>query len=130
MQNIIPIFKSVRAAADLRFYTEVLDFKLVYAEGDLANDPAYCLLSRDGAELHISSHAGDGIPGNKAYVVVEQVDSLFKSFLSRGLDTSAHQDSPVHTGPTNQSWGNREFCVQDPSGNTLCFGQPNAGLPE
>ena len=50
------------------------------------------------------------------------VDALFNAFVARGL-VPPERDSPVHRGPTDQSWGTREFYVDDPDGNTLRFVQ-------
>jgi uncharacterized glyoxalase superfamily protein PhnB len=55
-------------------------------------------------------------------VIAEDVDTLFRTFLARGL-TPAKPESPVHQGPTDQTWGTREFYVDDPDGNTLAFTQ-------
>ncbi|WP_432327650.1 hypothetical protein ACRQ5D_30765 [Mucilaginibacter sp. P25] len=33
------------------------------------------------------------------------------------------KESPVHQGPTDQTWGTREFYVTDTDGNTLRFCQ-------
>jgi catechol 2,3-dioxygenase-like lactoylglutathione lyase family enzyme len=49
---------------------------------------------------------------------VNNIDNVFKKFVERGLDNSA-----VHRGPVNQTWGVREFYVADPDGNTLRFGE-------
>ena len=54
-------------------------------------------------------------------VEVDEVDALFETFRSRGLDPSTHGESPVHQGPLEQSWGTGEFYVDDPDGNTLRF---------
>ena len=49
---------------------------------------------------------------------------------ARGLDPSGKPDSPVHQGPLDQTWGTREFYVDDPDGNTLRFTQyPAAASP-
>jgi hypothetical protein len=46
---------------------------------------------------------------------------LFRKFRERGLATPGNPDAPqmVHEGPIDQSWGTREFYVDDPDGNTL-----------
>jgi uncharacterized glyoxalase superfamily protein PhnB len=102
------------------FYTKVLDF--VRADSDDDDDPAFAVLTRAGDTLFLSSHAGDGEFGQAIVVMTEDVDALFKKFLSRGLVPPA-RDSEVHHAPTNQSWGTREFYVDDPDGNTLRFVQ-------
>jgi catechol 2,3-dioxygenase-like lactoylglutathione lyase family enzyme len=120
--NIIPCMRCKNMAESVAFYTQVLDFELVGTWPE-TGDPAFSRLKRVGAELTLSSHSGDGVFGNKAYVVVPNVDALFQQFIQRGLDTSAKKESPVHRGPTDQTWGTREFYVDDPSGNSLIFGQ-------
>jgi catechol 2,3-dioxygenase-like lactoylglutathione lyase family enzyme len=104
----------------IAFYTRVLDFTCV-GEWPSDSDPAFAILTRDGHELHLSSHSGDGMFGQAIAVLVDEIDPLFRKFLLRGLDTSAKPHSPVHQGPLDQTWGTREFYVDDPSGNTLRF---------
>lgn len=73
--------------------------------------------------LFLSSHRGDGEFGQAIVVLTEDVDALFRKFKERGLETPGNPDSPVHEGPTDQTWGTREFWVDDPDGNTLRFTQ-------
>jgi catechol 2,3-dioxygenase-like lactoylglutathione lyase family enzyme len=51
------------------------------------------------------------------------VDALFRKFRERGLRTPGNPDAPehVHEGPIDQTWGTREFYVEDPDGNTVRF---------
>ena len=48
---------------------------------------------------------------------------MFRALLRRGLRTPGKPDSPVHESPVNQTWGTREFYVDDPDGNTMRFTQ-------
>ncbi|GAA0651896.1 glyoxalase superfamily protein [Brevundimonas lenta] len=119
---IIPTVKCSDMARSVAFYTGVLDFEargIWPSEGD----PAFAELTRGGDLLFLSSHSGDGVVGQAVVVVVEDVDALFASFRSRGLDPSHKPDSPVHQGPVDQTWGTREFYADDPDGNTLRFVQ-------
>lgn len=109
-------------AEAVAFYTQVLDFVLAESLPD-PSDPGYCVLVRAGHELHLSSHSGDGVFGQAVVVLVPDVDTLFARFLERGLDPSGKPHSPVHQGPTDQTWDTRELYVDDPSGNTLRFVQ-------
>ncbi|MBO9640929.1 Glyoxalase-like domain-containing protein [Siphonobacter aquaeclarae] len=120
--KIIPVFTVQNMKRAVAFYTEILDFEC-WGTWPEDTDPAYGVLFRDGAELHLSSYQGGGFQSGCAYAAVNDVDALFRLFLSRGLDTSAKPDSPVHQGPVDQTWGNREFYVDDPDGNRLCFGR-------
>jgi uncharacterized glyoxalase superfamily protein PhnB len=80
------------------------------------------VLTRAGDALFLSTGSGDGEFGQAVVVTTEDVDSLFQTFLARGLVPPA-RESPVHHGPVNQTWGTREFYVDDPDGNTLRFTQ-------
>lgn len=70
----------------------------------------------------MSSGTGDGEFGQAVVVMIEDIDGRFLKFLSRGL-IPPDRDSPVHQRPVNQTWGTREFYVDDPDGNTLRFTQ-------
>lgn len=105
----------------IHFYTHVLDFELKYANAT-ADDWVVDLINGD-AELGLTVLEGDQKLGINVYVRVDEVDELFKKYISRGLNAPNNPDSPVHNGPIDQSWGMREFYVNDPSGNTLRFGK-------
>jgi len=113
--NIIPIIRCRDIDKSINFYTRVLDFEVLNPEDEFP----YRLLMREGARLDISSHDGGIV--SVVYIVVQNIDELFKKFLQRGLDIS--DKSGVHGGPLDQTWGMREFYVDDPDRNTLRFGQ-------
>ena len=117
---IIPVVRCSNMKGSLRFYAQIMDFRRA-DEGDVA-DPAHVVLRRAGDTLFLSSHSGDGAFGQHVVIVVEDVDALFQRFLQRGL-VPPDRDSAVHRGPVDQSWGTREFYVDDPDGNTLVFTQ-------
>jgi len=122
---IIPTVRCRSMRASLAFYTEVLDFVRVDGDDDLG-DPSFSVLSRDGDELYLSSHRGDGAFGQAIVVLVtDGIHVLFRKFRQRGLRTPGNPDAPeaVHEGPIDQTWGTREFYVDDPDGNTLRFTQ-------
>ena len=108
----------------LAFYTSVLDFERVEGDDD-PTDPSFSTLSRNGDRLLLSSHSGDGEFGQVIVVTTDDVDAIFRKFRKRGLRTPGNPDAPehVHEGPIDQSWGTREFYVDDPDGNTLRFTQ-------
>ena len=89
------------------------------------SDPSFSVLSRNGDRLLLSSHSGDGEFGQVIVVTTDDVDAVFRKFRKRGLHTPGNPDAPerVHEGPIDQSWGTREFYVDDPDGNTLRFTQ-------
>lgn len=118
---IIPVVRCSRINPSVEFYTKTLDFHL--ADDDKLNDPAFVFLRRTGDLVALSSYGSGPIQRSVAMVMTGDVDALFNKFLARGLKPTK-PDSPVHQGPTDQTWGTREFYVDDPDGNTLAFTQP------
>ena len=118
---IIPTVRCRNLRQSLAFYTHVLDFHRV-DDGGEPQDDGFAMLSRAGDLLILSTGSGDGEFGQAIVVMTEDVDRLFQKFLSRGL-VRPDKEGPVHQGPTDQSWGTREFYVDDPDGNTLRFTQ-------
>jgi catechol 2,3-dioxygenase-like lactoylglutathione lyase family enzyme len=121
---IIPTIRCRNVKASLAFYTGVLDFERVDGDDNLS-DPSYSVVARDGGQLILSSHRGDGSFGQALVITTDDVDGLCRKFRGRGLRTPGNPDAPVevHEGPLDQSWGTREFYVKDPDGNTLRFTQ-------
>jgi catechol 2,3-dioxygenase-like lactoylglutathione lyase family enzyme len=120
--TIIPTVRCRRMADSLAFYTRVLDFECVDGSAD-QDDPSFSVLMREGDRLFLSSHRGDGEFGQAIVILSDDVDALFRRYRARGLRTPGNPMSPVHEGPIDQSWGTREFYVDDPDGNTLRFVQ-------
>jgi catechol 2,3-dioxygenase-like lactoylglutathione lyase family enzyme len=123
--KMVPVIKTSDLGRSVRFYTEVLDFEWRwpgYEDREMANGVAY--LTKDGAELMLSRHAGDGVFGSVNRVFVDDVDERYATFRARSLDTTQRPESPIHTAPVDQTWGLREFSVTDPDGNGLCFCSP------
>jgi len=123
--KIIPVIRSGDLDRSIRFYTGVLDFERKWP-GEEQRETANGVIDlvRDGAELQLSHHSGDGVFGSVNRVFVDDVDERFDTFRGRGLDTTLRPESPIHTAPVDQTWGLREFAVTDPDGNSLCFCMP------
>ena len=120
---IVPVLKCRHMDVALAFYTSVLDFAVVGGD-DRSEDPAYRVLARRGDHLILSSHGGDGRPGQAIVVTSDDVDRDWREFRARGLRPAKSEgESPVHAGPVEQTWGTRELYVDDPDGNTLRFTQ-------
>jgi uncharacterized glyoxalase superfamily protein PhnB len=120
--RVIPVIHCREVKKSLAFYAGVLDFEKKYPEE--SDDEWVINLVQGDAEIQLSQHAGDGAFGCAINIRVTDVDGLFKKYLERGLDITGHENSPVHRGPVDQTWGIREFYVTDRDGNTLRFGQP------
>ena len=121
MMAIIPTVRCRDIQKSVQFYTRVLDFYRVDGRDD-SDDFGFAILSRDGDQLFLSTGSGDGEFGQAIVVTTDDVDALWDTFRSRGL-VPPDREGPVHQGPTDQTWGTREFYVDDPDGNTLRFTQ-------
>jgi catechol 2,3-dioxygenase-like lactoylglutathione lyase family enzyme len=123
---LVPIIKCRTMKESVSFYTQLLDFEHV-GTWPASGDPSFSILARDGAEIFLSSHAGDGVPGQAVAVLTDDVNALWRKYVERGLDSkqiaARKPDSPVHRGVVKQTWGTLEFYVDDPDGNTLRFVQ-------
>jgi len=122
--TIIATLRCSNMRRSVDFYTRILDFERVGGDDQL-DDPSFSVLARDGAHLFLSSHRGDGVFGAVVAVTTTDIDALFRTFRERGLETPGNPEAPqeVHEGPLDQTWGTREFYVDDPDGNTLRFTQ-------
>jgi catechol 2,3-dioxygenase-like lactoylglutathione lyase family enzyme len=114
--KMVPLFLVGDMSAAIDFYTRLLDFELV--AWDSSDEPVVSLF-RGAAELMLTAWPTDQVARVNAHLLVADVDALFALWRARGLDQSHRAESPVHLGPTDQSWGTREFYVTDPFGNTL-----------
>ena len=121
---IIPTLRCRNMRKSLEFYTAILDFERVDGDDEL-EDPSFSVLARDGDHLYLSSHRGDGAFGSVVVITIDAIDELVRTLRKRGLRTPGNPDAPqhVHDGPIDQTWGTREFYVDDPDGNTLRFTQ-------
>jgi catechol 2,3-dioxygenase-like lactoylglutathione lyase family enzyme len=120
--HVVPIFKVTNSRAAIDFYCSTLGFVMDFKYTAGPDGPTYVGVSMDGNQIHLSTFAGDGTRGTTAYLYVDDVDALFRTFLERGFKTPGNPASPVEEGPVDQTWGMRELYVRDPDGNTLRFG--------
>jgi len=114
----VPVLHCADVDAALAFYCGVLGATVSWR--DRVGNPAYASIRWRGHELHLSSHAGDGVAGAAVLFRIADVDALFAELLARGIAPPGDL-GPVHASPTDQSWGMREFYVRDPDGNSLRF---------
>ena len=117
--KIIPLLRCNNLKESIAFYTDILDFTLKYPD-ESDNEWVIDIMNGD-AEIMLASR--DGTPRIPVVIMVNNVDALFDKYISRGLIIPNRANSPVHNSPIDQTWGMREFYVDDPSGNTLRFAQ-------
>src|SRR4029079_9709829 len=118
--KIIPLLRCPNLKEAIVFYTTILDFTLKYPEE--ADNEWVIELINHNAEILLASK--DGTPRIPILVLVDDVDAIFKRYVTRGLVVPNRPQSPVHNSPIDQTWGMREFYIDDPAGNTLRFGTP------
>jgi uncharacterized glyoxalase superfamily protein PhnB len=116
---IIPLMKCTQMSKAVSFYSNVLDFEVAFSTG-INDTPSFSILKRGEDYVHLSSHSGDGVVGSVFSVIVSDIDLLFDRYVKNGLKP-IKQNSPVHQGPLDQTWGTREFYVDDPDGNTIRY---------
>lgn len=119
--KLIPLFKVSNIRAAIHHYTEVLDFVMTCSQ-DTPDSPVVDL-GHEQLELQITTLESERLFGSVVNVWVPDVYALFTKLINRGLDISSRKNSPVHSGPVDQTWGRREFYVTDADGNTLRFCQ-------
>lgn len=122
---IIPQIRCRDFAEAFAFDTKILDFEYVDGgDGASGEEAAFCVLSGAGDQIFLSNF--DGGTRSVIAIMTDDVDALFRKFRARGLRTPGDPDVPaeeVHQGPVDQTWGTREFYVEDPDGNSLRFAQ-------
>lgn len=118
LRHAIPVLHVNSSAVAEAFYSGLLGFRkrFEYRSDETRPDPCYMAFARDGAWLHVSLFPGDGVSGNVAYVLVDDIDGLYRELSGK--------DVPISLEPTDQTWGNREMYARDPDGNRIRFGQP------
>ena len=98
--GVVPILRVSDAAAAAAWYRR-LGFEQTFEHRFEPDLPAYVGLRRDGAQIHLSEHAGDANPHGLVYIWVDDVDVVSAEF---GV---AVEDQP---------WA-REVQLVDPDGN-------------
>ena len=116
---MVPVFRVRSLDEALPFYRDVLGFTVHPISPEI--ESFYALLSFNEEELHLQQDESANCFRNGAILRVEDVDGAFETLKGRGFIPPDRPESPVHCGPVDQTWGTREFYVDDPSGNTICF---------
>ena len=114
--KFVPLLRCNDMSDAVEFYTSILGFELCH--GSTPSD-AVVDVRRGDAVLQLSTF--DGQPQTAVNVIVDDVDAVWAEFTGRGFIPPDRPESPVHQGPIDQTWGSREFYIDDPAGNTLRF---------
>jgi catechol 2,3-dioxygenase-like lactoylglutathione lyase family enzyme len=113
----VPILRIFDLDKALDFYAGFLGFTETFRHQFEPGTPYYLGLAREGVELHLSEHFGDGTPGTHFRIEVDDVAAFCAALNAKG-----HRHSrPMYQ---DQEWGNREVTIPDPFGNRVTFWQP------
>ncbi|HKO62802.1 MAG TPA: VOC family protein [Pyrinomonadaceae bacterium] len=114
-QIAIPVLHVTSSQAAEAFYCRLLGFQkeFAYLLDESKSDPCYMGLRREKAWIHLSSFSGDGVAGGVVFLLVDDVDALYREFINKGV--------AIDLRPTDQTWGNREMYIRDPDGNSIRF---------
>lgn len=111
----IPLSHVRSSQEAMDFYRDTLGFTVrsTYRADPGRDDPAYHVMVRDEAILHVSSFPGDGVAGGVVNFAVTDIEQVHDDLVRRGVD--------VGSGVMHQTWGTREVYVRDPAGNKIRF---------
>lgn len=113
-QRVTPQLRSTNWARTRAFYEGGLGFSVQWESRFEPGFPVFAQVARDGLSLFLTEHSGDCQVGGAAYIVVDDLDALYREIIQRGVRV----DEQPHETP----WGTREMVVIDPDGNRLRFG--------
>ena len=113
-QRVTPQLRSTNWTRTRAFYEDGLGFRVQWEHRFEAGFPVFAHVDRDGLSLFLTEHSGDCQVGGAAYILVDDLDDLYREIIERGVRV----DDP----PQETPWGTREMCVVDPDGNRLRFG--------
>jgi catechol 2,3-dioxygenase-like lactoylglutathione lyase family enzyme len=109
VECIIPILRVESVAASIRFYVDVLGFKVDWG-GE--HESTFASVSRDHRAIMLCE--GDqGQPGTWIWIGVEDIEPLFAEYKTKG--------AKFREQPTNYPWA-YEMKIEDPDGHVLRFG--------
>ena len=112
-QQVFPQLRVTNWKRTRAFYVDGLGFTVDWEHRFEPGLPVFAQLTRDGLSLFLTEHSGDCLPGGAAYLVVDDVDALFREIGGRGI-------TPAEP-PGDTEWHAREMTVVDPDGNKLRF---------
>ena len=114
LRTVSPILPVADVAASIRFYREVLGFRIGWTWGD---PPTVASVCRDQVELMLE-RTGEGRPASTAKVYL--TTSGVQPFHDAAVAAGARVLVPLSV----RDYGMRDFRLVDPDGNELSFGEP------
>jgi hypothetical protein len=105
------------------FYLDWLAFHLDWEFCPTDGGPAIAEVSRDHVTLHLSEHYGDGSPGAKLFISVDNVEALHRELTQR-------PNSYMKPAIEIKDYGAKVLALFDPFGNRLIFSQAVPSVTE
>ncbi|CDX49148.1 Glyoxalase/bleomycin resistance protein/dioxygenase [Mesorhizobium plurifarium] len=112
--TVTPILRMFDVAKAREFYLDFLGFEVRFEHRFDDNAPLYMGIARDGCELHLSEHHGDGSPCVHIRVEVADIAALHR-------ELTAKKYRYARPGLEETPWRTREVTVGDPFSNQLTF---------
>ena len=112
--TVTPILRMFDIAKAREFYLDFLGFAVRFEHRFEDNTPLYMGIARDGCELHLSEHHGDGSPGANIRVEVSDIIGLHRELIGKKYRFN-------RPGLETTPWETKEVTVIDPFGNRLTF---------
>lgn len=112
-QLVFPQLRITQWQRTRLFYETGLGFVVDWEHRFEPGFPVFAQVTRDGLSLFLTEHTGDCKVGGAAYLIVADVDLLYREIRGRGITPDK--------APEDAEWGAREMTVVDPDGNRLRF---------
>ncbi|MGX5802857.1 glyoxalase superfamily protein [Bradyrhizobium sp. Arg314] len=112
--TVTPILRMFDIAKAREFYLDFLGFEVRFEHRFDDNAPLYMGIVRDGCELHLSEHHGDGSPGANVRIEIEDIGTFHRELIGKKYRFA-------RPGLDRTPWETREVSVADPFGNRLHF---------
>jgi RNA polymerase sigma-70 factor (ECF subfamily) len=96
--------------AAIKFYRDVLGFKLKFGDGK-----GYSIMAHDDEQIALLPKTPPFVGPTSCYVFVRNVDGYFAKVKANG--------GKINSPLKDSSYGMRDFSILDPEGNRISFGQ-------
>ena len=106
VECVIPILCVKSLPTSLRFYVDLLGFKVDWEAGNMAS------VSRSRRAIMLCQ-GSQGQPGTWIWIGVENIEPLFDDYAAKGVT--------IRQKPTNYEWA-YEMRIEDPDGHVLRIG--------
>jgi len=117
LTRIAPEIPVTDLQRSVEYYEQKLGFRLAMQmpAGD------YAIVERDGVAIHLFEDHSQVHPPVGVHIFTPDLEELYSEIQQRG--------ARVSQGIIQKPWGNRDFRVNDDSGNELKFTEPLTELP-